>query len=365
MIKVLRVSNHPTVEKHGIGLHCHEISETDAFETLFVSPIIDENDLFIKPKNYKLKYLNIKFDKRPLGVSFFKIVQFHISRIIKLIKFSRYAIQIARSNNVDIVHIHSPMYIIVAIWGKISRKKTCITYHGTDYLRVRNSNLYKFLSKSFLDIGFCISPIMINRMSSFHEHVVYSPNGVDSTVFIDNKKKRKKIILAVGSLKKEKSFDHLILAFDGIKHKLSSYSLHIVGEGNMRDSLQSLVDVRRLDDNVLLCGNLNKRELIEKYNESEVFVLSSKTEGFPKVVLEALFCGCKAISTNVGSVSTFLPEKYIIPDDSIANISNYLLSITKPDEYSVDLNELKVKYTWLKVIEIYANEYKNILKRSY
>ena len=95
MIKVLRVSNHPTVKKHGIGLHCHKISETDAFETLFVSPIIDENDLFIKPKKYKLKYSNIKFDKRPLGVSFFKIFQFHISRIIKLIKFSLYAIQIA------------------------------------------------------------------------------------------------------------------------------------------------------------------------------------------------------------------------------------------------------------------------------
>lgn len=364
MIKVLRVSNHPTIKKHGIGLHCHKISETDAFETVFVSPTIDKNDLFTKPKKYKLKYSKIKFNKRPLGISFFKIFQFHISRIIKLIKFSSYAIQIARCNNVDIIHIHSPMYIIVAIWGKIYRKKTCTTYHGTDYLRIRNSNLYKFFSKLFLDIGFCISPIMINRMSNFHKHVVYSPNGVDSNIFIDNKKKRKKIILAVGSLKSEKSFDHLILAFDKIKFKLSTYSLHIVGEGNMRDSLQSLINQKELNDNILLCGNLNKSQLIEKYNESEVFILSSKTEGFPKVLLEALFCGCKAIATNVGSVSTFLPKKYIIPDDSIANISNHLLKIVKSKKYDIDLKKLKIKYTWLNVIKIYENEYKNLLKRS-
>ena len=362
MIKVLRLSNHPTIARHGVGLHCREISKTDILETIFISPIIDENDSFVVPTRYKLFSPNIKFDKRPSHDSILNSFQFHVSRFYKLIRFSTYAIHIATKNNIDIIHIHSPMFILVAIWGKIYRKKTCITYHGTDYLRIKNSILYKFFSNTFIDIGFCISPVMIDRMKAFHKHVVYSPNGVDSKVFVDKKKKRQKVILAVGSLKAEKSFGNLILAFDKMKQEVPLYTLHIVGEGKMRDYLQSLINERKLNDRVVLCGNLKKDELIDKYNESEVFILSSKTEGFPKVVLESLFCGCKAIATNVGSVNTFLPEKYVIPDDSILNLSKHLLKIVKSEEYQINLHDLKDRYTWSNVIKIYEFEYKNLLK---
>lgn len=364
MIKILRVSNHPTYKKHGIGLHCQKISETDFLNTLFVSPNINYGDKFLEPKKYKLVSSKVKFNKRPINVPFHIIFQFHISRIFKIIKFSLFAINVARSNNVDIIHIHSPMYFMIALWGKFFRKKTCITYHGTDYLRIKDSKLYRFFSRKFLDVGFCISPIMIKRMKKFHHHVVYSPNGIDSNVFINKRKVRKKIILAVGSLKPEKSFDNLILAFKKVKSIEDSYSLHIVGDGDLKSSLKSLIDKNGLNDDVLLCGNLNKTQLIEKYNESQIFILSSKSEGFPKVVLEAIFCGCKSVATDVGSVSTFLPKKYIIPNDSVKNISDYLLKIIMSENYDIDLKKLKSKYTWLNVIKIYVNEYKYILKRS-
>lgn len=364
MIKVLRVSNHPTAKMHGVGLHCQKISETDVFETLFVAPGIQDDDFFLKPKNYQLNHSLIRFYKRPTRVSIFKIFQFHFLRIIKLIRFSFYAIKIARTNNVDIIHIHSPMYIAVAVWAKFSFKKSCITYHGTDYLRIQNSKFYNFFSNLFIDVGFCISPLMMDRMRDFHNHVVYAPNGVDSDIFNDKNLKRKKYILAVGSLKPEKSFDHLILAFNGLKYLFPHYSLHIAGEGALRPYLESLIKEMKLEDKVFLCGNLNKIQLVEKYNESEVFILSSRTEGFPKVVLEALFCGCKVISTNVGSVSTFLPKKYIIPDNSISNISDYMSKILKSKTYDISLGQLKAKYTWYNVINIYKNEYESILEGS-
>jgi len=362
VIRILRVSNHPSIKRHGVGLHPYKISETNKFETIFVSPTLDEEDLFLEPKNYKLKVSKIKFGKRPDKVNLIKISLFHFFRIYNLIKFSIFCIDIARKNKVDIVHIHSPMYFLVAIWGKMSRKTTCITYHGTDYLRIKDQKLYRLLSKKIIDIGFCISPHMIEKMKLNHLITEYIPNGVDATVFYNKKIDRQKVLLAVGSLKKEKSYKNLIKAFNRIAQDFPEHELHIAGEGHLNDELKSLVISEKISEKVIFCGNLNKDQLVDKYNTSEFFILSSYTEGFPKVVLEAIFCGCKVIATDVGSVSTFLPDKYLIPDDSIDNLSKSIVKIfNEKTLYDINENSLKSKYTWSNVIKNYERVYKDIL----
>jgi len=364
MIKVIRISTHPSIKKHGVGLHSHKISESDFFKTIFISPSLDVNDLYITPQKYILKVSLIKFKKRPLKASFINLFIFHISRIFKLLKFSIYSINIFRKNKTDVVHIHSPMYILVAIWAKLSGKLTCITYHGTDYLRVKNSKLYFIFSYLFIDIGFCISPHMIPEMKSYHKQTLYSPNGIDSSLFINKMKKREKIILAVGALKREKSYNNLIMAFKRVVNNFPNYSLHIAGEGGLSEELKSLVLNEGLENNIIFCGNLDKDQLVEKYNLAEVFILSSNSEGFPKVVLEAIFTGCKVIATDVGSVSTFLPSKYIIPNESVDNLYEYLVKIIEEKVYEINIDELKLKYTWSNVITNYETAYRNHLSRS-
>jgi glycosyltransferase involved in cell wall biosynthesis len=364
MIKVTRISTHPSKKKHGVGLHSHKISESGFFKTIFITPGLDENDVHIRPKKYTLKVSSIKFKKRPTKSSLIYLFIFHISRIFKLVKFSIYSISVSRKNNSDVVHIHSPMYILIAIWAKFFGKLTCITYHGTDYLRVRNSKLYFIFSNLFIDIGFCISPHMIPIMKKYHKQAIYSPNGIDSSIFINKMEKREKIILAVGALKKEKSYNNLIIAFKKVVNNFPHYSLHIAGEGRLKEELKSLVKKVGLGNNIIFCGNLDKVQLIEKYNIAEAFILSSNSEGFPKVVLEALFTGCKVIATDVGSVSTFLPKKYIIPNDSVDNLYGYIIKIIKEKDYEINIDELKFKYTWLNVTKKYETAYSNYIIRS-
>ena len=88
MIRILRVSNHPSKKHHGVGLHPHKISETNKFKTFFVTSILDAEDSFLKSENYTIKVSNIKFDKRPVKFRFTTILFFHLTRIFKLIKFS-------------------------------------------------------------------------------------------------------------------------------------------------------------------------------------------------------------------------------------------------------------------------------------
>jgi glycosyltransferase involved in cell wall biosynthesis len=79
--------------------------------------------------------------------------------------------------------------------------------------------------------------------------------------------------------------------------------------------------------------------------------------------LEAIFSGCKVVATDVGSVKTFLPEKYIIPNDSIENLQNYILKIINEKKYDIDKEKLKLKFTWSNVIDNYEKTYKNNLTK--
>ena len=64
MIRILRVSTHPTNTHHGVGLHPSIISENEIFDTIYVTPTIDQNATFLEPKNYTLKVCKIIFKKR-------------------------------------------------------------------------------------------------------------------------------------------------------------------------------------------------------------------------------------------------------------------------------------------------------------
>lgn len=356
MIRILRVSSHPSKKRHGVGLHPYKISDTSKFETFFVTSNLEE-DVYLNSEKFKLFISNIKFYKRPVHAGLLKTIFFHIFRIFKLLMFSIFCINVARKHSVKVVHIHSPMYFCVAIWGKLSGKKTYITYHGTDYIRIKDSKIYRFLSRKFIDVGVCISPHMIEKMKLNHKQTVFIPNGVDSDEFYNKGKEREKVLLAVGSLKKEKSYESLIRAFKLVSKDFPKYQLHIAGEGDLKDELKSLALRESISEKITFCGNLNKSQLLEKYNTSEFFILSSISEGFPKVVLEAIFCGCKVIATDVGSVNTFLPKKYIIKDNSTNSLLSSIVKIFNEKKYHIDIKKLESEFNWANVIDKYAIVY--------
>lgn len=109
----------------------------------------------------------------------------------------------------------------------------------------------------------------------------------------------RKAVLSVGRLSEEKRFDLLISAFGRIAGRFPEWTLIIAGDGPMRTDLERLRADLGLTQRVILPGLL--REIGPMYGEADIFALSSRFEGFPNALCEAIAHGLPAVATDCSS----------------------------------------------------------------
>jgi glycosyltransferase involved in cell wall biosynthesis len=105
---------------------------------------------------------------------------------------------------------------------------------------------------------------------------------------------RRKEILAMGRLSHEKGFDLLLEAWSLAVERLPDWSLRIVGDGKMRGELVQQASRLEIEDQVTFAPF--SEDPFSLYSECGVFVLSSRFEGLPFVLIEAMTCGAACIS---------------------------------------------------------------------
>jgi len=113
---------------------------------------------------------------------------------------------------------------------------------------------------------------------------------LDSSKWID----RERCIIGVGRLIPEKSFDILIEIFKDLRCEFPNWSLLVLGEGGEREKLESLIADNDLASCVKLPGRVGN--IGEWYKKASIYVMTSRFEGFPNTLVEAMASGLPAIS---------------------------------------------------------------------
>jgi glycosyltransferase involved in cell wall biosynthesis len=138
-----------------------------------------------------------------------------------------------------------------------------------------------------------------------------------------------KIVIAIGRLNIQKGFDFLIDSFRSVIDTDDTFRLVIIGEGPERVKLSNLIKLYKLDNFIFLIG---KRKNIYPYlYNSDIFVLSSRWEGFGNVLVEALSAGLQIVSTSCPGGPEMILEngKYgeIVKSDNIEDFSKSIVKI--------------------------------------
>lgn len=131
---------------------------------------------------------------------------------------------------------------------------------------------------------------------------VYIPNIIDSIPSNCSLLTEKRLI-SVGRLSKEKGYIDLLKIYSILFEKHPDWVLDIIGDGPEKDKLQSFIHGHNLEKNVTLHGFRNREYIDEMLHNSSIYVMTSFTESFGIVLIEAMSHGlpCIAFSSAEGA----------------------------------------------------------------
>lgn len=135
----------------------------------------------------------------------------------------------------------------------------------------------------------------------------------------------KKTVLAVGRLHIEKGFDLLLEAWKNIEALYPEWTLRIVGEGEERNALEHQIKTNGLQ-RVELPGR--NSDIVSEYANADVFVLSSRYEGLPLAMMEAMWCGvpCVAFDCPRGARALVGEDRgWLVPNGDIVALKQQII----------------------------------------
>ncbi|MGH3355774.1 MAG: glycosyltransferase family 4 protein [Nocardioidaceae bacterium] len=120
------------------------------------------------------------------------------------------------------------------------------------------------------------------------------PNGIATVPAAPRNDPHSKVVIAAGRYEYQKGFGLLIRAWEDVARKHPDWRLRIFGNGNRRASLQAIIDSHHLGDKVELMGYTKR--LDSEMAAAAFFAMSSRYEGFPMTMLEAMATGLPVVS---------------------------------------------------------------------
>jgi colanic acid/amylovoran biosynthesis glycosyltransferase len=196
--------------------------------------------------------------------------------------------------------------IIVSCLGTAENVKP-ITEKG------RSEKLYQVFKRA--DKIHCVSSKMaetIKKYGAINEKIFINRPAVDTKFFLRKKQhthEKHVRILSIGRLVFQKGFFGGILAIAELKKRFQNFTCTIIGEGPEKEEIIFHINAMGLEDHVKLIGKKVRDEIIQFYDQNDIFFLPSVSEGLANVVLEAMSMEMPVVSSINGGIEEVITNR--------------------------------------------------------
>lgn len=174
-------------------------------------------------------------------------------------------------------------------------------------------------------------------------------------------------LVSVGRLEKEKGFETLMEVVALVKKKLPSISLYLIGDGSQKESLQKQIYDLGLAKNVILTGFLSSCQIAEYFKRSQLFVMTSYSESFGLVLIEAMSYHVPCIAFDLADgAKTLLQGNHgiLIEKRDRQAMADKIVEILNDEKYRRTLAENSYLYCQRYLACHVAKEWQSFLKTA-
>lgn len=246
-------------------------------------------------------------------------------------------------NKFDKVVVVSDVLKEEVLKSGISEEKLKVIYNGTDInkFKLPNSNYQKQALNS-------------------EEQMVNSKDKIRRKFGI---KEDEKVVGTVGRLTEEKGHRYLVKAAEKVITEFPNIKFLIVGDGPLKDSLQSMAYSLQLENKVIFTGI--RDDIPDILKIMDIFVMPSLKEGMPMALLEAMAAKKPVIAAKVGAIPKIIEDGYtglLVDSGDERKLSNLIIELLRNEEKASFLaqngcQKIKSKFSSKKMAEKYIKVY--------
>lgn len=283
-----------------------------------------------------------------------------------------------RADEFDVIHAHSHLYFstnLAALAHHVTETPLAITNHGL-YSQTAPEWLFDAyvqtagrLTFDSADVVFCYTDADRDRLwdVGVETEIAVVPNGIDQTRFTPDGEVSERLptggptVLFVGRFVEGKCPRDALEAFVRVRTGWDddgpAPDLAFVGDGPLRDDLETLARNEGVADAVTFLGHVPYDEMPQVYRGVDLLVLPSRAEGLPRTVLEALSSGVPVVTSDLPQVREVSEEAGLVaPVGDVPALADAMAELLGDEERRRELGDrgrelVDERFTWEGTVE--------------
>lgn len=291
-----------------------------------------------------------------------------------------------RENEISLLHTHLPSASVAGRIASRPRKalKTVYTEHGCwDRLHPVTRNVNRWTLR-WNDLNIAVSEEVRDSMNpASQSQTVVIPNGIDCKGLAETPQERESVcrelgippndflIVKVANLSPVKHHEMLIRAFAKFQSSNSASTLTLVGQLRDRDQhLKNLAHGLGIGERIRITGP--RTDVPRIVRAMDVFAMSSKSEGMPVSLLEAMALSKPVICTNVGGIPNVITHDdngLMVDAGNAVQMADFFIELRRNESLRERLGQAAAESTWQKfdikhMVTRVEDEYRTLLKST-